>query len=243
MSVTDFREEYAHRLGEAERLADADATMRKLGAEAFHEDLGPTTLLDTLANPAAPEAQRLSALQHLQTATFDPGAFAPYQAEYQRVLRAVAGQASEDLRRSALDILANARDPIIFDRLLEGLRNAGAALVSPTVALQLLSQDDHGRATEAAKAVFAGDFAVDAKVQALRLLSTDPKSRDLIEKVLLDKDELRELRQAGATALRDLSPTAFNRLAQRIVVDDEDFDDIRDVARTGLKLAGLLDGD
>src|SRR3954452_22188611 len=64
-----------------------------------------TLLLDILGDPSASKDLRMTALERLGAATFQPVRFAPFHAEYIDKLRALAVTDDPELRHMALDRL------------------------------------------------------------------------------------------------------------------------------------------
>ncbi len=245
MSVKDYRSQYAAQLDQARASVPGPVAAAAPAAEAAAAD-GIEALIQTLSDTGRPDQDRRAALRSLKAASFQPQTFEPHQARLRQVLRQIATEPQReakraesgqpDLRYEALQHLSREKDPFVQERLLEGLRNPPAALVSAAAALQMLAVDDHGRAIDAARQVLAEHSESAARQQALRVLAADPKSQDVVAGVLTDKAELSAVRQAGAVALRAINPTAFARIARTISADDGDYDEIREVARTGLQL-------
>ena len=77
-----------------------------------------------------------------------------------------------------------------------------------------------------------------AKQEALRLLAADATSAPLFEKVLRDKDELRENRQVAASALNTLNPKKLQTHARKMIVDKSEYDDIQATSLTALEQFG-----
>jgi len=59
------------------------------------------------------------------------------------------------------------------------------------------------------------------------VLATDAKSQDLFAQLLTDKQQPKSLRALSATGLNVLNPQRFAEVAQKIVQDPTDFEDIR----------------
>jgi hypothetical protein len=75
----------------------------------------------------------------------------------------------------------------------------------------------------------------EAKQEAVRLLASDPTSKELLADLLKDKGERREVRNASAAALQSLvSPAEFKEQAKQIVLDDDEYDDLRATAINAL---------
>src|SRR5205823_7431772 len=94
-------------------------------------------------------------------------------------------------------------------------------------ALQLLSLDDHANIADLARNVFDKTADLGLKEAALRVLSVDPKSQGLLAKLLEDKSQPKSLRALSATGLYILNPQKFADIAQKIVKDHGDYEDIR----------------
>jgi hypothetical protein len=186
-------------------------------------------LIATLRNDAELTVVRLAALRTLRTTAFLGEKFAPFRADFLEALRHLTQPGIDpQLCKDALSFLAAEKDATAQDQLRRGLQEPSSALVSPATALQLLGFDDHANLAEIATQVFhkaADDLA--AKEAALRLLATDAKSQDLFANLLQDKSQPRSLRALSATGLNFLNPQKFAELAENIVKDHSDFEDIR----------------
>ena len=232
MDLNDYRKAYEAELAANAATAEADRGQRS-GAQPgspSRSDLGERMpqLLATLRDPAQPVAARVAALKAISAVRFLGGPFAPYRVDFLNTLRQLAQPGIDRaLCESALAILAVEKDPDTQQRLRSGLQAPAAALVSPATALQLLSYDDHANLAKLALDVFhkAGDLG--AKEAALRVLATDAKSQDLFAKLLQDKSQPRSLRALSVTGLNYLNPQKFAEVAQQIVKDHGDYEDIR----------------
>jgi HEAT repeat protein len=188
-------------------------------------------LMDTTRNPRDREA----ALWRLQAGTFLMGQFAQHRARYVQALQNAATDPDEGLRHAAFDVLANIKDDFARRKLGEGLEDPGKALVSPAVALGLLARDDHGAATGFARSFLSSKSDPATRAQAARVLAADPASRSLLAERMRDKDEFREVRRASAVALRSLDPDRFRALAQDILADASDYQEIKATVRGALE--------
>jgi hypothetical protein len=195
-------------------------------------------MLKVLSDQSEPIAVRLAALQSLGAAAFSVLSFASCRADYIATLRKVADDPDAELRQRVLGILMREKDGYAQKKLLEGLKNPGKALLPPEKALQLLSYDIHAEAYSAARAVLKKPPNDEAKREALRLLAADAKATSIFEKVLLDKNELRENRQIAASALHALHPEKLEELARKILLDKSDYDDIKATSLTALEQFG-----
>jgi HEAT repeat protein len=195
-------------------------------------------MLNVLRNQDEPVEVRLAALKSLQAASFSVIAFESCRGDYLATLRQVAEDPNPELRQRALGLLARKKDGFAQKKLLEGLKNPDKALVPPEKALQLLSYDVHAEAYSAARAIVNKPPNDDARREALRLLAADASAAPLFEKLLLDKNELREIRQIAASALHALKPEKLQEHAREILLDKSDYDDIKATSLTALTQFG-----
>jgi len=195
-------------------------------------------VLDVLRNKEEPVEVRLAAMDSLATAAFSVIKFESCRNDYIATLREVAQDPDPKIRESALGLLAGAKDGFAQKKLLEGLKDPEKALVPPEKALQLLSYDVHAEAYSVARDIVEKPPNADAKREALRLLAADATSGPLFEKLLRDKDELREIRQISASALHGLNPEKLQRHAREMLLDTSEYDDIQATSLTALTQFG-----
>lgn len=198
-------------------------------------------MMKVVRNQDEPLEVRLAALQSLQAASFSSAAFPSVRGDFIATLRKVAEDPEQELRQRVLGILAREKDGFAQKKLLDGLKNPAKALVPPEKALQLLSYDLHAEAYAAARDIVSNPPSNDAKREALRLLAADATSAPLFEKLLLDKDELREVRQISASALHALKPEKFQAYARDILLDPSEFEDIQATSLTAMTQFGDAD--
>ena len=196
------------------------------------------SLLKVLANKDEPAEVRLAALQSIGAAAFSSAAFASVRPDYIATLRQIADDASPEIRQRALGTLMREQDGFAQKTLLAGLKNPKKALVPPEKALQLLGNDIHAEAYSAARAILKKPPNDLAKREALRLLAADAKAAPIFEKVLRDKNELRENRQIAASALHSLDPDKLQSHARKILLDKSDYSDIKATSLTALEQFG-----
>jgi len=226
MNVDDYRKAY-----EAELAADA-ATVG--ATEAADSAIGhdPSdripALLATLGDANQSLLARIAALKAISAIRFLGVVFAPHRVAFLNILRQIAQPGTDpQLYERALAILAAEKDPDTQQRLRSGLKDPQAALVSPATALRLLSFDDHAGLADLALDVFHKAVDLATKEAALRVLATDAKSQDLFAKLLQDKSQPRSLRALSVTGLNYLNPQKFAEIAQNIVKDHGDYEDVR----------------
>jgi hypothetical protein len=195
-------------------------------------------MLKVLSDQDEPVKVRFAALQSLGAAAFSVIAFESCRADYIATLRKVADDPNPELRQRVLGILMREKDGFAQKKLLDGLKNPDKALVPPEKALQLLSYDIHAEAYSAAREIVKKPPSDIARREALRLLAADATSAPLFEKLLRDKNELREIRQISASALNALKPEKLQELARNILLDKSDYDDIKATSLTALTQFG-----
>ncbi|MEY9418083.1 hypothetical protein ABIF69_004525 [Bradyrhizobium japonicum] len=205
---------------------------------ACENDQDLEAVLNVLRNKDESIKMRLGALESLQAASFSVDAFGPYRGDYFATLRKIADDPDPELRQRVLGILMRGKDGFAQKKLLEGLKNPDKALVPPEKALQLLSYDVHAEAYSAARAIVKKPPNDDARREALRLLAADANSAPMFEKLLRDKNELREIRQISASALHALKPEKLQEQARKILLDKSDYDDIKATSLTALEQFG-----
>lgn len=195
-------------------------------------------VLKVLRNKEEPVEVRLAALQSLQAAAFSVIAFESCRSDYIATLRELTADPDAEIRRRVLGILSREKDGYAQKKLLEGLKNPEKALVSPEKALQFLGNDAHADAYSAAREIVSKPPNEDARREALRLLAADATSAPMFEKLLRDKDELREVRQLSASALQTLRPEKLQAHAREMLLDTSEYEDIQATSLTALTQFG-----
>lgn len=195
-------------------------------------------VLNVLRNKEEPVEVRLAALQTLAAAAFSTIAFEPCWGDYILALREVAVDPDPQIRQRALGLLAQEKDGFAQKKLLDGLKNPEEALVPPEKALQLLGNDAHAEAYAAARAIVSKPPSDVARREALRLLAADATSAPMFEKLLRDKNELREIRQISASVLNALKPEKLQKHAREMLLDKSEYDDIQATSLTALTQFG-----
>jgi hypothetical protein len=185
--------------------------------------------LELLGTEARESATRLAAMAFVDAAAFQPQAFAPFNADYTRILHALATSKDKHVRRAVLERLALSNDRYAHQLLREGLDGTRRPLVPAEKAAQLLGQDDHGSATPLLRSLAANGKGK-VREEALRALSTDTRSAALLATITADKSESRAVRQIAALGLKHASPSRFAKIASKIVLDDADDDQLRATA-------------
>jgi len=231
MDVKDYRKAYETELA-AEPTADGPASLSATAAAGIPQDadLSQTVpaLLAALADASKSIAERIAALKAISALRFLGDQFSPYRVDFLQTLRQLAQPGIDpQLCTRAIAILAAEKDSTAQDLLRRGLQQPLTALVPAATALHLLGFDDHGNLADLARDVFQKTTDLAAKEAALRVLATDAKSQDLFAQLLTDKQQPKSLRALSATGLNVLNPQRFAEVAQKIVQDPTDFEDIR----------------
>jgi hypothetical protein len=195
-------------------------------------------VLAVVRNQEEPVEVRMGALDSLAAAAFSVIAFAPCRNDYIATLREVATDPNPQIRETALSSLAAENDGFAQKKLLEGLKKSDKALVTPEKALQLLGYDPHAESYSVAREIVDNPPSPGAKQEALRLLAADAGSAPFFEKVLRDKDEMRENRQIAASALNSLNPGKFQTHAREMLLDKGEYEDIQATSLAALQQFG-----
>lgn len=212
MKVRDYRRQV-----EAE-LERARAAGRLAGAAVPGPD-NWSAALNLLRDRNAEIGARTAAFELLQAGAFDVSRFAPLAASFVTALQeiAMAEEAPADLRRVALDHLANEGDEIARRVLAALVEHSGSAVLPQAAALEMLARDDHGSAVPVARRLLEESDAPEVRAQAARILGSDPGSAGRLEQLMADSSEALEVRRAGAVALRALRPEAFQAAARTVL--------------------------
>jgi hypothetical protein len=226
-------------------LADSDASdeafTAALQAMSLEVDDHPElidALLEYLREAGHPSGRRLTVLNLLQEISFRMVGFPAKRPEYLAVLRSIIEDPDSQLRRVAIGILAREKDDHVQRRLVDGLEGTSKALVPAAKAIQFLAYDVHSEYFPIAKRIVDRPPDQAAKVEAVRLLAADPSAKDLLVRILEDRAEKLEVKMAAAVALQSLDPKEFERQARRIVLDDDEDDQLRALSLNALTYFG-----
>jgi HEAT repeat protein len=235
MNVKDYRAQVEAQinLNSSRTLSAAPVTAAVSSEASWDEALAVLTNLGTSIDA------RKDALQVLQAGAFLGHKFDPVRARYADALRSAVTDPDPEIRHSALDVLIDGNDTFARQKLTDGLRGIATALLPPAAALALLARDDHGSASVIARDLLTNSVDQAARAQAVRVLGSDPNATGLLADIMKDKDEFREVRRAGAVALRGLNPQLFQDHAVEILRDGADFDDIKSTVGGALERSGI----
>jgi HEAT repeat protein len=191
-------------------------------------------LLKLLPDQSEPEELRLAALGVLQQSSFQVASAGGDRPEYLAVLRSVVDDPSPDIRRRVIGVLAREKDEYVQRRLVEGLEDPSKALVPAAKAIQFLGYDVHAEYFPLLRRIVSKPPNLAAKREAVRLLSSDPASKDLLTQLLGDRSESRDVRNLSAIALQSVAPAEFHQQAKDIALDDSEDDQLRTAVVTAL---------
>jgi hypothetical protein len=236
MNVDEYRKAFAQ---EMEKETAAPSRNSLPNPAAANPTASGADMLSTeiavLRDFSQPVAARLAALHNIQTAAFLGPNFDRYRSSFREALRAVAADdKNTEMRVSALELLALDKDDLARQLLLKGLDDVTHALVPVAKAIQLLSMDDHSVAIPIAHKIMSGQYDLEAKGEALRVLASDAGAGPMLSKILSDRSQPQLLRSISAAGLRAVDPKLFEQVARGIVVDQGDDDTVRTSVLGGL---------
>jgi hypothetical protein len=192
------------------------------------------TLLRLLQDSTLPSDQRIAVLNVLQEISFRMVSFPAKRPDYLAALRSIIEDPDAQLRRQAIGILAREKDDFVQRRLIDGLEGRSKALVPAAKAIQFLGYDVHSDYFPLLRRIVEHPPSLVAKKEAVGLLAADPSSKDLLLKILKDKDESPEVKLISAIALQTLAPKEFEEQARRIVLDEDEDDQLRALSLNAL---------
>jgi hypothetical protein len=185
-------------------------------------------VIQLLGDKSAPPDLRRVALTALQGSQFgSQPMMVRLRPNYKNALRGLLDDADPELRQNAAEFLALDRDEYVQRRLLAGLKDPSQAIVAPEVAIQYLAHDLHADMLPVLRDIARNPPNAAAKKEALRNLTLDPESKDLLVERLTDPNEVPEIRHVCAVALYQMDPALMTRLAKDIVADDGTDDELR----------------
>ena len=190
--------------------------------------------LQVLGDAAQPAETRRAALQGLQQLSFNVKAFAEVRAEYIAILRRIVDDPDGALREGALETLAQEKDEFAQRRLLAGLHRDEPPLVDDAKAIQFLAYDIHAEHFPVMRRLAQDASDPDTRREAVKALSADTESADLLYRIFDDTREDDGVRQASASALLSVAPARFEQRAKQAVLDTGDAESVRAAALTAL---------
>jgi hypothetical protein len=191
-------------------------------------------LLEVLRDAARPADVRMAVLDVLQQISFRMAAFPAKRPDYLAALRSIIDDPDAELRQRAIGILAREKDEYVQRRLIDGLEGRSETLVPTEKAIQYLGYDIHAEYFPLLRRIVEHPPSPAARTEAVRLLAADPSSTDLLLTILSDKGESRDVRRISAIGLQSVAPGQFEEQARRIVLDDDEDDQLQAMSITAL---------
>jgi HEAT repeat protein len=198
----------------------------------------PEQLLRTVRDTTRPAEERIAALEMLQQLSFSAAAFAELRPAFIETLRAIVDDPDERLRAMVLESLAQEKDEYAQRRLLAGLAGEENRLVTDERAIQFLGYDIHGEHFPLMRRLALDAPDPGTRREAVKVLSSDTESADLLLDIYGNKSEVDEVRRASASALLSVDPVRFEERAKETVVDDDDAESVRAASLTALTYYG-----
>ena len=192
------------------------------------------TLIGVLRDTGRPADVRIAVLDTLQQISFQTAAFAARRPDYLAALRSVVDDSNAELRQRAIGILARENDEYVQRRLLDGLEGKSGELVPTAKAIQYLGYDIHAEYFPLLRQIAEKPPTPEARTEAVRLLAADPSSAGLLATILGNRDENPDVRRLSAIGLQSAAPDQFREHARRIVLDDDEDDQLQAMSITAL---------
>ncbi len=149
-----------------------------------------------------------------------------------------------EVMRALITVLADQADDARVRRaaqnaqrlLVQGLEDPSKAVVvvSRLRALQFLGYDLHAGHYPMLRRIVEEARDPEERIAALRLLAADSDAAAMLKRIVADRSEDVQARTASVIALNAQNPDAFASTARDIVLDPEEYDDLRAVCLTAL---------
>ena len=191
-------------------------------------------LLAILGDPARSAESRRAALQAIQQLSFNAPLFERIRPALIDILRRVIEDPDERLREMAIEVLAQEKDEYVQRRLIDGIERREEPLVTDEKAIQFLGYDVHAQHFPVIRKLARESADAATRREAVKLLSADTESAELLAGIYDNKTEEDDVRRASGSALMSLDPLKFEELAKQVVVDDYDAESVRAASLTAL---------
>jgi hypothetical protein len=201
---------------------------------AYQEEEALDQLFAIVSDPSADVLQRRAALEGLRELAIASRVLKERNVQLITMLRGLVEDPDQELRETAISMLAQRKDEFVQRRLLDGLERREEPLVDDAQAIVLLGNDIHAGfiPTMRRLAKESPDQAV--RLEATKLLAADPASADLLFEIFDDKGEDDEVRRASASALMSVARERFEPRAKEAVLDEDDTEQVRAASLTAL---------
>lgn len=219
-------------------IGDRVKAIATVGGRIISERAAFRSALAIVTDPTVSTKMRSQALDAMVQAQFDPVKFAGIRSQFTTAMRKICDDPDAELRQRAFGIMARHQDRETQELLIQGLIAPEQAKLPPEKALQLLSNDPHAGAFDAARKILAAPPNEAAEQEAMRVLAADTDSIGMFEEVLRDVTAPIESRKIAATALNHLAPEKFISVARDVVISKDDDNEIRTLCLTALSHFG-----
>ena len=219
-------------------VAVRSAAVEAIGEGVIESEETIERLLAVLRDRDEPAELRRAVFTLLKQLEFQSKLFVAKRAEFVSALRDLCDDPDAEIRTRALETLAQKKDHFAQEKLLDGLKNPGEAVVPEEKALQFLGYDIHADYYPLIREIAKQSGNTRSRQEAIRLLSSDPEAASLLTGIFRDKGEDVEARIACAAALRAIAPVEFEREAREVALDDSDADEVRAASITALTYFG-----
>jgi hypothetical protein len=191
-------------------------------------------LLAIVADSARESVVRQAAFRGLQQLSFSSVLFRHMNAQFIATLRTLMDDPDPVLRELAIERLAQDKDALVQQRLLDGLERREEPLVDDVEAIQLLGYDIHGAFFPVMRKLAKESPDPAVRTEAVNVLAADTASADLLLEIFDDKSENDDVRRASASALMLVARDRFEPRAKEAVLDDADTEAVRASSLTAL---------
>lgn len=208
--------------------------LNRITAERRNDPETIELVLKVLQDKTSPPSLRQAAMKNLKLLQFISPTITDYKANILEVMRSLLDP-NDPLKGEALEFLAKKRDSRTQELLMKCLRDKDESLAPLAKTIQLLGYDMHSAVYPLLREVVATSNLPNTAREAVRLLSNDPDSADLLEKVFGSLDFPEEVRTASASALQALNPLKFETTAKKNVGDEKQPTGVRIVSAMALE--------
>lgn len=218
----------------------------RVSAESAQERFTPSkpvsehSLLKTLNNTKAEMKERQAALIGLKALTFASPSYADWRTDFLNALREiVSNEGKTPLAFPALETLAQEKDEWALAKLEAILREPRGGVVSALDALRLLAYDDHGSHFDVLREIAPNrQKGQKIRLSAIRQLGADPSAAPILATIVQDQAEDPLIRRQALAALRHADRTRYDSLANTLLNDDSENEQVRAQYITALKVDG-----
>ena len=201
--------------------------MTKVTNALYGDEEAVLDFIQLMQDKKQPVEIRRAAMYGLKANSFSSPALTAKMPEYRQALRGLVDDTDPELRRAAVEKLAAYKDEGVQQRLLEGLRDPGKALLPEEKAIQLLGLDIRAEHYPVIRECLSRSQNPLVRLEAIHALSADPGSQDIIRQQVLDKSADKGVRLAGIAALHAFDAKKFQPTLQSLIQDEAEDPEIR----------------